>query len=99
MPLAAPVPPPPSRSCLPAGRRVLAIVAAAGALVLALAGQAAAVPVGPAASPLPATGASAESATAAAPPPASATPHCALVAGSTTARCFGTYRAAVAYGT
>jgi hypothetical protein len=36
---------------------------------------------------------------AAAVPPATAAGHCALVAGSTTARCFSTYRAAVAYGT
>jgi hypothetical protein len=75
------------------------VLAAAAPLVLALAAPAAAVPVGPAAVPAPASGPTAESATAAAPPPASAAPHCALLAGSTTARCFGTYRAAVAYGT
>jgi hypothetical protein len=73
------------------------VLATAAPLVLALAGPAAAVPVGPAV-PAPASGPTAESATAAAPPPTAA-PHCALVAGSTTARCFGTYRAAVAYGT
>lgn len=99
MRLAAPVPSllPRSRSRL--GRRALAVLAAAAPLVLALAGPAAAVPVGPAAVPAPAGGRTAESATAAAPAPASAAPHCALVAGSTTAHCFGTYRAAVAYGT
>jgi hypothetical protein len=96
MRLAVAVPPPLPRSRL--GRRALAILAAAAPLVLALAGPAAAIPVGPAV-PAPASGPTAESATAAAPPPASSAPHCALVAGSTTAHCFGTYRAAVAYGT
>jgi hypothetical protein len=99
MPLAAPVPPPFPRTRSRLGRRALAVLAAAVPLVLALAGPAAAVPVGPAAVPAPAGGPTAESATAAAPPPATAAPHCALVAGSTAARCFGTYRAAVAYGT
>jgi hypothetical protein len=99
MRLAAPVPPPSPRSRSRLGRRALAVLAAAAPLVLALAGPAAAVPVGPAAVPAPASGATPESATAAAPPPATAAPHCALVAGSTAAHCFGTYRAAVAYGT
>ncbi len=99
MRLAAPVPSPLPRSRSRLGRRALAVLAAAAPLVLALAGPAAAVPVGPAAVPAPASGATAESATAAAPAPASTAPHCALVAGSTTAHCFGTYRAAVAYGT
>ena len=99
MRLAASVPSPLPRSRSRLGRRALAVLAAAAALVLALAGPAAAVPVGPAAVPAPASGATAESATAAAPAPASTAPHCALVAGSTTAQCFGTYRAAVAYGT
>ncbi len=80
-------------------RRLLAVLAAAAALVLALAAPAAAVPVGPAVVPAPVGGPTAESATAAAPPPATAAPDCALVAGSATARCFATYRAAVAYGT
>jgi len=97
MALAAAVPPPVPRPRL--GRRVLAGLAVAARLVLALAAPAAAVPVGPAAAPAPVGGPTAESATAAAPPPATAAPHCALVAGSTTAHCFGTYRAAVAYGT
>jgi hypothetical protein len=74
------------------------LVAAVPLLLLALAGPAAAVPVGPAV-PAPAGGSATESATAAAAPPASAAPHCALVAGATAARCFDTYRAAVAYGT
>jgi hypothetical protein len=75
------------------------VLAAAVPLTLALVGPAAAVPVGPAAVPAPAGGATAESATAAAPAPAAAAPHCALVAGSATAHCFGTYRAAIAFGT
>jgi hypothetical protein len=100
MRLAARVPSPLPRSRSRLGRRalaVLAVLAAAAPLVLALAGPAAAVPVGPAAAPAPASGPTAESATAAAA--ASAAPHCALAAGSITAHCFGTYRAAVAYGT
>jgi hypothetical protein len=99
MRLAAPVPSPLPRPRSRFGRRTLAVLAVAVPLVLALAGPAGAVPVGPAAVPAPASGPTAESATAAAPPRASATPHCALVAGSTAARCFGTYRAAVAFGT
>ena len=99
MRLAAPVASQPPRSRSRFGRRALAVLAGAAPLVLALAGPAAAVPVGPAAAPQPAAGSVAESATAAARPPASAAPHCALVAGSTTARCFATYRAAVTYGT
>jgi hypothetical protein len=95
MRLAAPVPSPLPRSRSRLGRRALAVLAAAGPLVLAVAGPAAAVPVGPAAVPAPASGPTAETGIA----PASAAPHCALVAGSTTAHCFGTYRAAVAYGT
>jgi hypothetical protein len=80
-------------------RRALAVLAAAVPLVLALAGPALAVPVGPAATPVPTTGDTSESATAAAPAPATATPHCALTAGSSTLHCFATYRAAIAYGT
>ena len=99
MRLAAPVPSPLPRSRSRLGRRALAVLAAAVPLVLALAGPAAAVPVGPAAVPAPASGPTAETATATATAPASAAPHCALVVGSTTAHCFGTYRAAVAYGT
>jgi hypothetical protein len=100
MPLAAPIPSPIRRTPRSrSGRRILAVLAAAVPLLLALAGQASAVPAGPAAAPLPPTGATAESATAAALPPATATPHCALVAGSSAPHCFATYRAAVAYGT
>jgi len=102
MRLAAPAPPPSPRIRSRLGGRALIVLAAAVPLTLALAGlagPAAAVPVGPAAAPAPATGSTAESATAAAPAPATTAPHCALVAGSTTARCFATYRAAVAYGT
>lgn len=102
MRLAAPAPPPSPRLRSRLGGRALIVLAAAVPLTLALvglAGPAAAVPVGPAAAPAPATGSTAESATAAAPAPATTAPHCALVARSTTARCFATYRAAVAYGT
>jgi hypothetical protein len=102
MRLAAPAPPPSPRLRSRLGGRALIVLAAAVPLTLALvglAGPAAAVPVGPAAAPAPATGSTAESATAAAPAPATTAPHCAMVAGSTTARCFATYRAAVAYGT
>jgi hypothetical protein len=99
MALAAAVPPRVSRPRFRLRRRLLAVLAATAPLVLALAAPAAAAPVGPVVVPVPAGGPSAESATAAAPPPATAAPHCALVAGSATARCFGTYRAAVAYGT
>jgi hypothetical protein len=99
MALAAPVPP---RGARPRSRlrlRALAVLAASAPLLLALAAPAAAVPVGPAVVPAQAGGPTAESATAAAAPPATAAQHCALVAGSSTARCFATYRAAVAYGT
>src|SRR6185503_15710674 len=88
MRLAAPAPPPSPRIRSRLGGRALIVLAAA-----------AAVPVGPATVPAPATGGTAESATAAAPVPATGASHCALVAGSTTAHCFATYRAAVAYGT
>jgi hypothetical protein len=83
-------------------RHASAVLALAVPLALVLAGPAGAAPVGPAAVPVPATGPTGptdESATAAAAPPATATPHCALGAGSSTLRCFSTYRAAIAYGT
>jgi hypothetical protein len=83
----------------PRVRRAFTVLAVAAPIALVLAGPAAAVPIGPAAVPVPATGPVSESATAAAAPPASATPHCALVAGSSALRCFATYRAAIAYGT
>jgi hypothetical protein len=101
MVLAAPVPSRISR-LLPhsrSARRMLAVLAALVPLLL-LASPATAVPLGPAAAPVPASGDTSESATAAARPPATAGPHCALVAGADRSlRCFATFRAAVAFGT
>jgi hypothetical protein len=103
MPFAAPVRPRPIRF-VPGSRpvrRALAVLAATLAATVPLllgAAPATAAPAGPAAVPVPAAGPVAESATAAAAAPAAA-PHCALVAGSTAARCFATFRSAVAYGT
>ncbi|HEV7656103.1 MAG TPA: hypothetical protein VGP36_15415 [Mycobacteriales bacterium] len=77
-------------------RRALVVTAAAAPLLL-LAAPASALPVGPAAAP--AAGTAPESRTAAAPAPATSAPHCALIAGAATLRCFATYRGAVAYGT
>jgi hypothetical protein len=101
MVLAAPVPSrlsrfvPYSRSA----RRTLAALAALMPLLL-LASPATAAPLGPAAAPVRTSGDTAESATAAARPPATAGPHCALVAGADRSlRCFATFRAAVAFGT
>jgi hypothetical protein len=101
MDLAAPMPSRPARRA-PRSRSARRALAVLGALVplLLVAGPVAAAPPGPAAAPVAATGDRPESATAAARQPATATPHCALIAGAgQTLHCFATFRAAIAYGT
>jgi hypothetical protein len=80
--------------------RVLAVAAAALGLLL-YAPPAAASPPGPAAGSVAVPGAgAAESRTAAAPAPVTTLPHCSLLAGDgQKARCFATFREAVAFGT
>jgi hypothetical protein len=101
MGLAASVPSRPSRfipGSLPV-RRALAVLAALVPLVL-LTTPATAGPVGPAMAPVPASGNTAESATAASTPPPTSGPHCTLAAGADRPlHCFATFRAAVAFGT
>jgi hypothetical protein len=101
MDLAASVPSRPSRfipGSLPV-RRAFAVLAALVPLVL-LTTPAAAGPVGPAMAPVPASGNTAESATAASTPPPTSGPHCTLAAGADQPlHCFATFRAAVAFGT